>query len=88
MPRPRRDISAAYYSLMVVCVELQKLGNGDGAANATAANAPLASHKTFTSGFLPINWRRLMIFSGWQAHTKFKEKKRVAFLTSSSAWMA
>ena len=72
---------------MVVCVELQKLGNGDGAANATA-NAPLASHKTFTSGFLPINWRRLMIFSGWQAHTKFKEKKRVAFLTSSSAWMA
>ena len=86
MPRPRRDISAAYYSLMVVCVELQKLGNGDGAANATANDA-VASHKTFTSGFLPINWRRLMIFSGWQAHTKFKEKKRVAFLTSS-AWMA
>ena len=63
---------------MVVCVELQKLGNGDGAANATANDA-VASHKTFTSGFLPINWRRLMIFSGWQAHTKFKEKKKGCF---------
>ena len=48
---------------MVVCVELQKLGSRDGAANATNVVAATAvatnaqgSHKTFTSGFLPINW--------------------------------
>ena len=64
-------------------VQMTRVAAAVGAANATANDA-LASHKTFTSGFLPINWRRLMIFSGWQAHTKFKEeKKRVAFLTSS-----
>ena len=34
LPGQRRDISAAYYSLMVLCVELQKLGNRDRAANA------------------------------------------------------
>ena len=76
---------------MVVCVELQKLGNRDGAANATnmvAATAnSLASHKTFTSGFLPINWRRLMIFSGWQAHTKLKEGQKKGCFSDKQLWM-
>ena len=48
LPGQRRDISAAYYSLMVLCVELQKLGNRDRAANATTA--PMAPCRRWRGG--------------------------------------
>ena len=44
----RRDISAAYYSLMVVCVELQKLGNRDRGTNATTI--PMAPCRRWRGG--------------------------------------
>ena len=64
----RRGISAAYYSLMVVCVELQKLGSHDRTASPTITKPPAAAspsarmmcHTSQATKVLPLDLRLLI----------------------------